>query len=323
VSDVSTPREEYLNRLEDLLPPAEVARVRADVDAMIEDHVGGAIESEPELDAAEAERRAIAALGSPELLAEQLGPGPMTIPLTVRRSFVRALAVFFAGHLLLSIVLTVAGAESPAIPGLLMPLPKEPFTAVLIGVITIFLIDTGAVLVLFVAIGSRRPKPAFPQLQARNRWTRREAWQGLVLVGLLAVIFNVLLDPIFSIKEGDEWKPFLSPELKAIVPYVNLVLALLALRHLLTLVGRGGSTLSVAADALAALTGSVLLTIAALTGKIVHLPERHLGREAAAVLDSLIERVFLLVFIVGALLLLARFIRQAIHLQRMLRTPSA
>jgi len=325
VSDVLGPREEYLQRLEDLLPASEVRRVRADVDAMIQDHTAGVLESDPEVSATEAERRAVAALGPPERLADEVGAGPVTIPVAVRRSFVRALAVFFSGHLLLSIVLTAAGSESPAIAGLLGPLPKGPFITVAVAVLAIFLIDTGAMLLLFAAVGARRSMPSFPQLQRRDRWTRKDALQGLFLLALLAVIFNVLLDPIFSVRDGEDWQPFLAPDLKALVPYVNVVLGLLAVRHVLTLLGRGSSIGGVAADALAALAGSVLLTFAALTGRLVQMPHGRgqLDKDTAAVLGSLVERVFLLVFVVAALLLLGRFVRQAIHLQRMLRTRAA
>lgn len=321
MSDVLSPREDYLQRLEDLLPTAEVTRIREDVDALIHDHVAGVQAADPEMAAAEAERRAVAALGSPERLAEELGVAiSMSIPPSVRRAFVRALAVFFAGHIFLSIILTAAGAESPAMAGLLMPLPKGPFVAVLMSVVTIFLIDAGTMLVLFCAMGARRSGSSFPHLAARDLWTRKAARQGLLLLALLAVVFNFLLDPIFSVQQGSEWTPFLSTSLKQLVPYVNVVLVLLAFRHVLTLTGRGGSPAGIAADALAALSGCVLLTLAALSDEMVQMPVESLGKNGARVLDSLVERVFLLVFIVAALMLLARFVRQVLRLQRIWRS---
>lgn len=320
MSDVLSPREDYLQRLEDLLPTTEMTRIREDVDAIIQDHAAGVQEAEAGLSAADAERRAVAALGSPERLAEELGIATaVSIPHTVRRAFVRALAVFFAGHLLLSIVLTVAGAESPAIAGLLTPLPKGPFLAVLLSVVTIFLIDAGAMLVVFSAMGARRSVASFPHHGVRDLWTRKEAWQGLFLLALFAVVFNFLLDRVFSIQQGGEWTPFLSTSLKQIVPYLNVVLLLLAARNVLALRGHAGSPAGIVLDALAALTGCVLLTVAALSDGLVDIPTSSLGADAAGVLDSLIERVFLLVFIVTALMLLARFVRQALHLQRVLR----
>ena len=321
MNDALSPREDYLQRLGDVLPTSELARVREDVDALLQDHAAGVREEHPELDAVEAERRAVAALGSPERLAEELGVATsVSIPLNVRRAFVRALCVFFAGHLLLSIVLTVAGSDSPAIPGLLMPLPKGPALSIFLSVLTIFLIDAGAILVLFAAMGARRTMPSFPKLGVRDRWTRHEAIQGLLLVGLLAVLFNAFLDPIFSVKQGPEWIPFLSRDLMALVPFVNIVLGFLALRHILTLTGKGGSALAVGADALAALSASILLTVAAVQGDLVTMPDERLGPDAAGVLDSLIERVFLLIFIVAAIMLMARFVRQVLRLQRMART---
>ena len=321
LTDGLGPREDYLHRLEEVLPTQELSRVREDVDALIHDHVAGALDADPALSQDEAEARAIAAMGSPERLAEELGvSSSVSIPLSVRRAFVRALAVLFGGHLLLSIVLTVAGSESAAIPGLLMPLPKGPFLAVLLSVLTIFLIDAGAVLMLFATLGTRSSMPSFPHLRMRDRWNRRDAWQGLCLVALLTVVFNVLLDPIFSVKEGQNWTPFLSPDLKALVPYVNVALALLAARHVLTLLGKGESAAAIGADALAALAGSVLLAIAAAQGELVNMPAGALGEDAAHVLDSLIERVFLLVFIVAALLLLGRFVRQSLRFVRVIRS---
>ena len=222
---------------------------------MIDDRVAAILEETPDLEPNDAEQQAVGSLGSVERLAEELGGAPLTISLAVRRTFVRALAALFAGHLLLSIVLTVAGSETPVIAGILAPLPTGPFMSVLMAVITIFLIDTGALLVLFVAVGSRTTVPSFPGLDLQNRWTRKDAIQGLLLVILLAVIFNFLLDSIFSIKQGKEWVPFLAPEAKALVPYINVVLGFLALRHILTLTGRGASAGAVACDALATLAG--------------------------------------------------------------------
>ena len=113
------------------------------------------------------------------------------------------LAAVFACHLLLAIALTVADSKSALIPGLLGPLPKEPFGAVLLSVVTVFLIDTGAVLVVFVALGKARPDGRMNALFRGSHWTRRGAIEGLVLIGLLAVLFNVYLEQIFSLKHGE------------------------------------------------------------------------------------------------------------------------
>lgn len=310
-------RLEYLERLEDLLPTREVSRIRLDVDALIQDRIAAELEQDPDIAESEAERRAVLALGSPEHLAEELGNAPLTISLGLRRTFLRALAVLFAGHLLLCIVLTVAGSETAAAPGLLGPLPRGPVLAVLTSVLTIFLIDTGGLLFLFLALGHRKRTLPFPLLQLRDRWTRKDAIYGLVLLGLLAVIFNLMLGTIFSVRTGSELRPFLSTELMALVPFVNVVLVLFALRHVFVLSGL--SNWGVAADALAALSAVALFVAAALQSELVTFPTEKLGSEAAGVLDDLIERVFMLVFVVGALLLLARFVRQTIRLYRATR----
>ncbi|MDF1700751.1 MAG: hypothetical protein P1V36_06300 [Planctomycetota bacterium] len=320
MSHGTSPREDYLARLEDLLPSREVARVREDVESLILERAADEGERDPDLTPAEAERRALAALGPPETLAEQLAGPPLTISLTTQRTFVRLLAAVFACHLLLAIALTVAGSKAAPIPGLLGPLPKEPFGAVLLSVVTVFLIDAGALLVLFVASGKSRSESTIPSLFRGSRWTRRGAVEGLLLLGLLAVLFNVYLERIFSVKHGEVWQPFLAREFLELVPYLNVCLALFAVRHLLTLLGRGHSALAFGVDALASLAGSVWFLAAAARGEIVQMPTGHkLGREAADVLDHLIESVFLIVFVVGALLLVLRFVRQAIAVWRRLR----
>jgi hypothetical protein len=314
---------EYLDRLSDLLPPAEVARVRADVESMILDRAAELLERDPSLAPAEAERRAVAALGSPGRLADEIVADPLTIPLATRRLFVRVLAVLFAGHLLLAIALTVAGADAAAVPGLLGPLPREPGVQVALAVVTTFLLDLGITVVLFVALGQARSERVLPALALRARWTRKGAAEGLVLVVLLGVIANGLLDAVFSVRHGEELRGFLSRELKDLVPFLDVVLALFALRHLLTLAGRGASVLAVGADCLASLAGAALLVGAAATGETVQMPSERMGQAAADVLDDLIERAFLVLFVLGALFLVARFVRRAMHLWHALRAASS
>jgi len=314
-------REDYLDRLEDLLPAKEAARVHDDVNAMIDDRIEAVLARDPDLTEQAAEQQALAALGSPERLADDLVSSPLTIPLATRRGFVRLLAAVFGGHLLLSIALTVAGARGPAIYSLLGPLPKEGFVDVALSIASIFLLDAGALLMLFVAVGTARPGKLLPALPAHRVWTRRGAIEGLVLLGLLALIFNCFLDNIFAVKNGETYRPFLAPDLKAIVRFVNVPLAFFALRHVLTLAGRARSAASTAADALGSLAASAVLILAATRGKLVSMPAgSRLGREAAEVLDGLIERVFLLVFVVAAIWLVARFVQQAIRFGHQLRT---
>jgi hypothetical protein len=320
VSKDLNPREDYLARLEDLLPAREVARAREDVEALILERAAGEEEREPGLAAEEAERRAIAALGTPERLAEELVSAPLTIPLATRRTFQRLFAAVFACHLLLSIALTVAGSKEPPIPGLLGALPQESFASIFLGVLSIFLIDAGALFVVFVVFGKARPESTLPTIMRGSRWTRRGAIEGLVLLVLLAILTNAYVERIFSVKHGSEFHTFLAPELLALLPWVNLVLALFALRHILTLCGRANSALSFAADALGSLVGCVLLVAAITRNQLVKMPTSHtLGEEAAGVLDRLTESVFLIVFVVGALLLMLRFVRQAIAFSRSVR----
>ncbi len=319
MSQVSDPRAEYLDRLTDLLPPREVTRVRREVEALILERVAEEMGNHPDIDEPEAERRALEALGPAEQLADEIVSDPMTIPLATRRLFVRALAVVFAGHLLLAVVLTVAGTASAAIPGLLGPLPKEPASAIFLSIMTIFFIDTGIVLCLFVAMGTGRSSRAVSRLYVRYEWTRRGAIEGLVLLALLGVIVNFFLGRVFAVQQGEELQPFLATEVMELVPYVNIVLALFAVRHVLTLLGRGGNASAAAADALACLAGVITLILLATRGEIVTMPAEKLGQEAADVLDNLLERVLLLIAVLGALLLTVRFVRQVIRCWRLMR----
>ena len=313
-------RHEYLQRLEELLPPKEAARVCEDVEALIEDRIEEELRRHPDLDIGAAERAALEALGPPEALADDLVSSPLTISLATRRTFVRVLAAVFACHLLLSVALTFAGATWDSIPGILAPLPLEPFASVFLGVVTIFLIDTGALLLLYVAVGRAAPERLRPLVPLPGPVTRRGAVEGLVLLGLIALLVNVFLDSVFSVRQGDEMRPFLAPDLKDVVPYANVVFGFVALRHIAVLVDSRHSLFAVAADALGCLTGSALLVLAATQGKLVSMPaSAKLGREAAQVLDNLIERVFLVVLLIAALLLVIRFVRQAIRLGRLLR----
>jgi hypothetical protein len=319
VSGAGTPRQQYLDRLTDLLPAREAARVREDVEALILERAAEEQAANPDVSEAEAERRALEALGTVEHLADELVSDPLTIPLATRRLFVRVLAVLFACHLLLSIVLTVAGSEAAAIPGLLGPLPKGPAAAVFLSVVTLFLIDTGLLLVLFVALGTGRSQRALRSIYVHDEWTHKGAIEGLVLLSLLAVILNLFLQTVFAVKHGDTVESFLSRDLLGIVPLANVVLGLFAVRHVLTLVGRGRGILAAGADALACLTGVAALIAAATQSELVEMPASRLGQEAADVLDDLLERALLIVIVVSALLLTVRFVRQAIRAWRLLR----
>ena len=310
----STARTEYLERLTALLPTREVRRVRREVEAMILDRAEALQEREPDLTWDDAEARAIKALGPADSLAEELQSSPLHIDLSTRRSFVRTLWIVFGGHLVLSIVLTAAGAEGAAIPGLLAPLPSNPLASTLLSVLAIFLIDLGAVFLLFMVLYQRRGSRSFRQVDVLPRWTRRDAIEGLVMIALLAVIVNVFATKIFAVKESGVLRTFLSQDVIDWIPYLNVALVLFALRMLFTLIDK--MWLAMLFDILGCAAAATWMVVAATRAELVQLPEGKLGQNAAVVLDGLFTRVFLLLLIVGALGLTARAIRMLLRLPK-------
>ncbi|MHC5012701.1 MAG: hypothetical protein ACYTG6_17435, partial [Planctomycetota bacterium] len=121
-----------------------------------------------------------------------------------------------------------------------------------------------------------------------------------------------------AVRDGDRIVGILSPELTALLPFVYVVLGLFAVRQVLFLVSHGEHPAGIAADALASLALAVLFVAAATRGEIVHLPTETLGQAATAVLEDLVTRVFLLVFLVGALMLTVRFVKRLLRLRERL-----
>ena len=320
---MTSPLEDYLARLEDLLPPAEAARALPEIEGMILDRADAEREADPTIDDAEAQRRALTRWDDPETIVESLVRAPLTIDTATRRSFLRTWAAVFVGHLVLSVVLTLAGSKGEVVPGLLGPLPTDSFLATAAGVLALLLLDTGAVFLLFLFLGKGRARARLPHLDLQTRWSRRDALKGLVLVGLLGVIFNGFLDTIFAIRTGDELVPILSPDVTALVPLVNIVLALFAVRFLLTLAGRGGQPEAAAADALGSLGAAVVLMLAATRSDIVRVPEKTLGPGVSDAFGSALERVLLLIFVVGALFLALRFVKQGLRTIRLVQARNA
>ena len=160
-------RTDYLEQLRDRLPYRDGPRILEEVDGLIEDRIEAEREQGVGSDG-EAERRALEAMGPPERLASELIASSISVDLGTRRPFTRMLAATFATHLLLSIVLTVAGASQPAIPGLLGPLPREPLGAMFAGVVSIFLLDTGALFLLFALLGRGKAPPQLPTMRGRR-----------------------------------------------------------------------------------------------------------------------------------------------------------
>jgi hypothetical protein len=312
---MSTPRAQYLERLRDLLPYREGGRIVAEVEGLLADRVDAERER---LGDAEAERQALAALGPPEVLVESLAAGPAAVDRATRRAFVRTLGVLFAGHLLLSVLLTVAGGSTFAIPGLLGPLPSRSLSGVASGVLALFLLDTGAVFLLFACMGRGGAARAFPRVSLREEWRPRDAVLGLVLLGLLALLLHPLRDGVFALQTPDGSVPILSPDLAALVPFATVVLALFAVRQVLFLRARGEDPASVAVDALASLALVALLVLAATRSELVRFPAAPLGDAAAAALGNLVARVLLVVFVGAAVLLAARFVRRTLRFRELL-----
>lgn len=306
----------YLERLRDLLPAREGPRVVREVEALVLDRAEA--EMAEGVPGDESERRALLHLGTPEALADSLVDAPLQIGVSTRRAFSRWFIVLVAGHLLLSVLLTMAQSEAAAIPGLLGPLPRHPWWTTVTAVVGIVLTDLGLLLALFAFLGGLRGRARLPALAlATPPWTRGVAVRGLVLIALLAVLAHPLRDTVFAIRRGDRLVPFLAPDLVALLPWLDAVLALVALRCVLVLVGRGAGRIALIVDVLAGLVGITLLLLASTRSEIVQLPEDVLGGDAAHVLGDLITRAFLVVFVGAALVLTLRVVKRILRLRQL------
>lgn len=313
----------YLERLEDLLPAREADRVRLEVEGMILDRAEAERERDPALSESDAIRLAVGGWKQPEALADELVRDPLTIDLASRRAFIRTWLVVFAVHLVLSIVLTVAGSGSAAIPGILGPLASKPWHALVGSVLAILAMDAGFVLGVFVLLRRRLSSRALPALGLGPRWTRRSAIEGLILIGLLALIVNVFRDAVFAVRDGDGVTSFLGRGIVDLVPWINGVLGAFALRHVLVLAGRPGHVLTWLVELIACAGAIVVLAMAARAEPLVSFPTGTLGDATAGALDNLVSRVLLLVFVVAVLLLAVRFVRVGLRLVRTLQGGSA
>lgn len=309
---------EYLDRLRDVLPSREAPAVVAEVSALIDDRLEAGGDAAPTPEAA---RRALEALGSPEALASSLVGGGTTIDLATRRAFSRMLAVVFAAHLLLAIVLTVIGRDATLIPGLVSALPREGWLGVLMGVASIFLVDVGLLVVLFALFGRRRSPEILHRLQLRMPVRRRDAVASVVLLALIALIVNVpsFRDAIFSIGGEEGRVPILAPEVVSLVPAVDAVLFLFALRLVLQLVAGGERLESVAVDGLAALSGAAFCVLLMTRAQLVVLPtSAGLSESQARLFSDLILRVVMVVGFVASLLLVTRFAKRCLRVRQLL-----
>ncbi len=310
-------KSEYLERLRDLLPYRDGSRIVEEVDGLIEDRIeaereGGATSED------DAERRALDALGPAEHLAAELVTPPITVDLATRRTFTRLLAITFAVHLLLSIVLTVAGTGGAAIPGLLGPLPREPFAALVTSALSIFLVDTGGLFLVFALLGRGKAPRHLPVPRLRVATSRRDAVTALVLLGLVVLILHPFRDHVFAVRDGERMVPILAPDLVSLMPFVDVALGLLAARQLAILLAGAERVTGVLADALASIALAAVLLLAATRGELVRFPEVSLGHRGALLLSDLTTRVLLLVFVGAALFLTVRFVKRCLRLRQIL-----
>ncbi len=309
---------DYLERLRDVLPSHEAKGVLAEVSALISDRLeadGGPAASP------EAARRALAALGTPESLATSLVGGGTTIDLASRRAFTRMLAVVFAAHLLLAIVLTVIARDATLVPGLVSALPREGWLGVLLGVASIFLVDVGLLVVLFALFGRNRSSEILQRLKLRMPVRRRDAIASLVLLGLVAIIANVpsFRDGLFSIGGDAGRVPILAPEVVSLLPAADAVLLLFALRFVLQIAAGGERIASVAADGLASLAGAAFCVLLMTRTQLVRLPaSAGLSEAQARLFSDLILRVVMVVGFVASLLLVTRFAKRCLRLRQLL-----
>ena len=306
----------YLDQLAGLLPAREARRVRSDVSALILDRVDALREEDPDLDAQSAELRALEAMGPPAVLAERLAERPFTVPWATVRAFKRALWLVAPCHLLLAILMTVAGAKRGLAGGLMGPIPASPWPATALAVLNIVLVDAGALVTLFWMF-RRRPSGWMRAVGTPRQTSRREAITSLVMLALLALIANRFIDRIFAVDlAGGGSGTFLSQSLLDLVPYVNVLLGAFALRDLLVLTGRGPRA-SVLVDAAATWGGAALMIVAATRHELVRIPESPLGAQTAETLGGLMTKVFLLLLLVGALGAVARGLRLLWQLPRL------
>jgi hypothetical protein len=309
----------YLARLREALPPGRADEVVTEVEGLVEDR----LEAEGEGRATpEAAARALQALGPPEVLAAALsGEAPFVIPSATRRAFTRMLAVLFAGHLLLAIVLTAISAEASFLPGLVAPLPRQNWLATAGGVLGVFLLDIGLLGVVFTIVGRDRAPTVLPHLALAMPGTRRDAALSLVLIALVAVILNVpgVRDVVFSVTGADGRVPVLSDTAKGLVVAADVVLFLFALRHLALLVTGRERLQGLIFDALASLAGAALCVLILTRDELVSIPSSAtLPMDQAKIFSDLLYRVVLVIAFVAGLLLVTRFVKRAIRIRDML-----
>lgn len=302
----------YLDQLADLLPRKEARRVLPEVESMLLDRVERERERDPALSQAEAERLAVEAWEPPVQMAEDLASTPLTISLATRRTFGRVLFALFSIHLLLSILLTAAGSEGDAVPAILGPLPTDPWFSTVLSVLSLFFLDAGLLLVIFLLLG-KGPARRLPAFALSSQADQREARLGLVLMALLLLIVNLFFAQIFSLRRGGEWLTFLSSDLLDIKVWLSIPLIAMALGYALILWRKRDGVVAASLAAFGALGAAGWCILAATRSELVRLPEKALPEQSADVLGGLLERVFLIALILMAIMMILRFVKQVIR----------
>ncbi|HVG94650.1 MAG TPA: hypothetical protein VND21_09390 [Planctomycetota bacterium] len=315
---------EYLDRLRDLLPPERRSEIVREVGSLIDERLEGEAEAGGEATPSpEAVRRALDALGPPGHLAASLTGGGLMVEGTTRRAFGRALAVVFAGHLLLAIVLTVLGSATPLVPGLVGALPRESWAATAFGLLGIFFADAGFLLVLFSLLGQRRAPAILDRLRLSIPGSRRDAALSLALLAAVAALVHVpgLRDRIFAVGSEGGRVALLSGEVLSLLPALDVMLACFAAAAVALLVVGRESPLGVVADGVASLAGVVFCVLLITRSEIVSIPAATgLSEAQARTFADLILRAVTIVALLSALLLAARFVRRVLRLRELMRS---
>ncbi len=308
----------WLDRLREALPPARADEVTAEVEALVDERLAQEGGAAPDPAAVE---RALSSLGSPEALAQAIADDAVSVPGATRRAFFRALPVLFGGHLLLSAVLTAVSTSATLLPGLVSSLPMSSVIATALGVVGIFLFDVGLLVVAFAVLGRERSHWLLLKLRAPVAGSKRDGVLALVLLSLVAAIANVpyLRDGVFSLHSPAGRLGILAPEAVALIPVVDAVLGLFALRALLRLAQGDERVSGLVVDGLAALSGSILSVLVLTRDELVLIPtSASLSAAQATLFADVIYRIVLVIAFVSAVLLLARFVRRALRIRELL-----
>jgi len=217
----------FLERLRDMLPPRRAEPILAEVSALIEDRL--ADDAAPH--SPEAVDRALAALGPPEALAASLTGESEAADLATTRAHGRLLPVVFGAHLLLAVVLTIVGSTTAFVPGIVGALPTSSPLTTAFGVLGVFFVDVGLVVVAVRLVGRDRVPALLHHVRLEMPGTRRDAALSLVLLVIVELLIDVLSvrDALFAIGTGDARAPILSEDAVRLIPAANGVLFLFAL----------------------------------------------------------------------------------------------